>query len=251
VNPVFTHTRIRSVAGFGESVTLPSGAVDVQLTEAEADDFLKQIAVIYNRLQAETKALDAALAQARQHVLTGPVFYQQSRDRNLSTQELYEQLFAGQIRQKGQSQDLLQRIRESLSYIRPKTPYATVDALKARYGFGMEPLTAILLTVVIVTAILGPSAVIISYNLKDTTQTVFGVSAATVAARKDVANILCTQYTAAARAAGVTQKEIDAFCGRVQTMAKPVTAGGAPWSWVIIAGLVAAVGGFFGGRVTK
>jgi hypothetical protein len=237
-------------------MTLPSGTVDVQLTEAEADALLKQIATQYNRLQAETKALDAALAQSRQHVLTGPVFYQQSRDRNLSTQELYEQLFAAQIRQKGQSQDLLQRIRESLSYIRPRTSFATVDALKARYGFGIEPLTATVLIVGFLVAayVAHEGRVALTVSVKEGAEVVngmIGVSAATVAARKDVADTLCREYTEAAVKAGKTQKEIDDYCGRVQSLGKPVTAGGAPWSWVIIAGLVAAVGGFFGGRVTK
>jgi hypothetical protein len=238
-------------------MTLPSGTVDVQLTEAEADAFLKQIATQYNRLLAETKALDAALAQSRQHVLTGPVFYQQSRDRNLSTQELYEQLFAAQIRQKGQSQDLLQRIRDSLSYIRPRTSFATVDALKARYGFGDLGLTA-LAAFLIVTI----GAMYVSHQLGSTTKVgiaegrqaldaMIGITKETRLMREAMGGDLCAKYTAAALATGVPQKEIDAWCERIKQLAKPVTSGGAPWSWVIIAGLVAAVGGFFGGRVTK
>ena len=139
------------VAGFGQE---PSTGDLIDMSESQADAYLKKIGAKHKQLTADTEALEGLLQEAREFMGSTGV--------GSAGYIAYTARYAGALKIANANRQTLRRISDSLSYLVPKTPYANVTELKAAYGFGAVVVGTLVL-IALISAVVGTTLVATAY----------------------------------------------------------------------------------------
>lgn len=240
--------------GMGEVVDLGGARLTVALSSDEATNFVRRAAQHYRDLHGERDALNALLASVRAVLEADPNVRAAARARNEEVYRTYLDLTVAQRATLQRVQDTIQRIRDQLTYVYRPAGYASREQMMQAYGFGALPL--LLLAGALFVGALGGAAAGVLYVGAEAVERVLlalaGESAEARTARASLRRDVRADLERTLRQAGVAETEIVRSLGRYDAAVVEGPRGsGLSLGWVAALGLVAAVGGFFGGRVTR